>query len=111
MKRYKVVLYNPRMVFYTMPLALLGFRFLIDFNGLYGQDSHEYLRYTCRLLDFWTSGSNPGDYFWPMNYPFYGSFLALIIHPVVFALQLLSMLSLVFTSVYLYRLLGMSSSS
>lgn len=82
---------------------LILIRLLSGFNGLYGQDSYEYLRYSRRWFDFFTTGRHPGDYFWPVNYPFYGALLTLFIRDNILALQFISMISFVLTAVYLYR--------
>ncbi len=67
-----------------------------NFNGLYGQDAHEYFRYSKALLNWLQSGQNPGDYFWPVWYPMAASLIAFTTHiPTLFSLQLVSILSLV----------------
>jgi len=68
-------------------------RYLIGFNGLYGQDSHEYYRYSRAIIDFFKTGNSPGDYFWPIYYPAFGAVLGLFIDN-LFSLQLISFLSL-----------------
>lgn len=85
---------------FLIPLAYLFSCILFvvskNFNGLYGQDAHEYFRYSKALLNWFQSGQNPGDYFWPVWYPIAVSLVALISHiPVLFSLQLVSILSLV----------------
>ncbi|HWY98868.1 MAG TPA: hypothetical protein VNY36_07280 [Bacteroidia bacterium] len=85
-------------------IAVLGFLWIIGFNGLYGQDSYEYLRYTKCLNEFFKSGTNPGDYFWPVLYPLIGSVLSFAI-PLPFALQLISTLSLLFAAIYLEKII------
>lgn len=60
-------------------MAFLVIRFLVGFDGFYGQDSYEYLRYSDALRDFYLYGTNPGDYFWPVMYPLISSVLSLVI--------------------------------
>lgn len=81
-------------------VILILIRFVTGFNGLYGQDSYEYLRYSRRLTEFFTTGNLPGDYFWPVNFPLLGAILSLVIKDNIFALQLISMLSFIFTAFY-----------
>ena len=52
-------------------------RFGLGFNGLYGQDAHEYLRFGKALYQFFLTGTNPGDYIWPVNFPLYGAIFSL----------------------------------
>jgi len=78
---------------------LLAFVFITGFNGLYGQDSYEYLRFTNCLSAFYKTGAPTGDFFWPLIYPILGSLLSFIIKP-VFALQLISILSFVGAAMY-----------
>ncbi len=77
-----------------IPIVIFaGLRLAFDFNGLYGQDSHEYLRYTKSLLGFVKSGSHPGDYFWPLLYPIVGAAFSVVFTPVL-SLQMISVVSL-----------------
>lgn len=76
-----------------------AFCMITGFNGLYGQDSHEYYRYTQRWVSYFQGGTAPGDYFWPLNYPLYGAVIGLLIDTRV-ALQMISMISLA-GSIYL----------
>jgi 4-amino-4-deoxy-L-arabinose transferase-like glycosyltransferase len=81
-------------------IVLILIRIIFDFNGLYGQDSYEYLRYSRRLTELLTTGMPPGDYFWPVNFPLLGAILSLVIRDNIFALQLISMLSFILTAFY-----------
>lgn len=85
-------------------LLILAFIWLIHFNGLYGQDSYEYLRYARALKEFTRTGNSPGDYFWPMLYPVIGTCFSFIF-PLPFAMQLISILSLILSAIYLEQLL------
>ena len=71
------------------------------FNGLYGQDSHEYYRYTIRWVSYFQNGNSPGDYFWPLNYPLYGAVIGLMVDTRM-ALQVISMISFAI-SIYLIQ--------
>ena len=86
---------------FVFPILFLVFiRFGLHFNGLYGQDAYEYLRYAKRLKEFLTGGDLPGDYFWPIGFPLYGALLSFLTGDVSFALQLISTFALVGTLWY-----------
>ncbi len=78
---------------------------LLDFNGLYGQDSYEYTRYTQNWINFIAGGAHPGDYHWPMNYPVTGGLLGTLGLSASFALQLISLLSFIGNGILLYHCL------
>lgn len=86
-------------------MLLLILRLLSDFNGLYGQDSHEYYRYALRWKDFLSGGAHPGDYFWPLHYPLYGALLMFLIPGTALAPQFISMLSMALLLLYTARLI------
>ena len=51
-------------ILYFVPiLILITLRYVLNFDGLYGQDAYEYLRYSKEIHTFLLTGSNPGDYF------------------------------------------------
>lgn len=77
--------------------------FVFQFDGLYGQDAYEYLRYTKALNEFLISGTNPGDYFWPLYYPIVGALLSFILKPVI-SLQFISIFSFLITGKYLVKI-------
>ena len=81
-------------------IAYFGF----SFDGLYGQDAYEYLRYTEALKSFLETGKPPGDYFWGVYYPIFGSVLSFMIPKMVLALQLISVLSLSLGAIYLDKI-------
>lgn len=78
--------------------------FIIGFDGLYGQDSYEYLRYTKALQLYFKTGIHPGDYFWPLYYPISGAILSFFLEPKI-ALQLLSIASLLVSSIYISKII------
>ena len=80
------------LLFISWTILLIGIIAVAGYNGLYSQDSYEYLRYCVRLYDFLNAGALPGDYFWPLNYPLMGAILAFVTGPQI-ALQLLSILA------------------
>lgn len=83
-------------------IILILVRLIFKFDGLYGQDSYEYLRYTKAMNNFYHTGINPGDYFWPLYYPILGSLLSFFAKSDV-ALQFISIASLIITSLYIFK--------
>ncbi len=81
------------LLLFSPVLLFVIFRFIVGFNGLYGQDSHEYFRYSRAIVEFFKTGNSPGDYFWPIYYPVLGAILGLVMDN-LFSLQLISALSL-----------------
>lgn len=84
-------------------LILLGFpitlflfiRIYLDFNGLYGQDSHAYYQYALELKSFFEQGSSLSPFNWPKLFPFIGALIGLTGFPILLGLQLTSLLALV----------------
>jgi len=85
-------------------IVFIGIYKMIDFHGLYGQDSYEYARYTECLTNYIQTGQQPGDYFWPINYPLFASFLNLMM-PVALACQLVSFLSFIGICILLKKII------
>lgn len=88
-----------------MPIFFLIYRTL-NFNGLYGQDAHEYYRYTLALANFLTGGPEAGTFFWPVLYPAAGAILS-IVFPNILSLQILSLLSGAWTYINFCRILNL----
>lgn len=84
-------------------LVMVVFVLLSGFNGLYGQDSYEYLRFTKALVVFYKSGISPGSFFWPLLYPITGSVLSFVFGA-TFSLQLISICSLIGSAVFLEKI-------
>ena len=84
---------------FSIPFSLIFILKISGFDGLYGQDSYEYLRYTNAIQEYITTGVHPGNYFWPVLYPTLGSLLGFIIGSAV-ALQLISYLSFSIACLY-----------
>lgn len=102
----KKVKNNSKYILYLFPfLVWIIVYFGFSFDGLYGQDAYEYLRYTEALKTFLTTGKSPGDYFWGVYYPIFGSILSFIVLNIALALQLTSVVSLVVASIYLDKII------
>jgi hypothetical protein len=95
--------YN-RLLSFLPFVVLTFFVYLIDFNGLYGQDSYEYARYSLVWKDFILGGTKPSDYFWPLLYPFLGSIISILI-PNPYSLQLLSLISFLFSALLIEKII------
>jgi len=83
---------------------MICFTFITGFNGLYGQDSYEYLRFTNALIEFAKHGINPGKDYWPVSYPICGIIFSAVFKP-LFALQFISIISLILSGIYLEKIL------
>ncbi|WP_298419130.1 glycosyltransferase family 39 protein [uncultured Kordia sp.] len=92
-------------IFLGVPFLLFFALQLLGFDGLYGQDSYEYLRYTKAIQNYFTTGEHPNAFYWPVLYPFIGSILGFIFGNVVFGLHFLSAISIGISCVYLYKTL------
>ena len=97
--------YNLKSLILISPiLFFIIAHFVFGFNGLYGQDSHEYYRYSKAITNFFKTGSSPGDYFWPVYYPILGSFFGFVIGN-LFSLQFISSLSLSGSLYFLFKIM------
>lgn len=76
---------------------LLFIRIFYDFNGLFGQDPHEYYRFHNDLKYWLSSGEKPAPFFWPVFYSMLGALIAFPFPDSPIVLQLISMLSLIGT--------------
>ncbi|MGH2665140.1 ArnT family glycosyltransferase [Flavobacterium sp.] len=95
--------------FYLFPIFVwVTLYYGLSFDGLYGQDSYEYLRYTEALRSFMQTGKSPGDYFWGVYYPIFGSILSFIIPNTAIALQLISVFAFSITAFYLEKIIQLT---
>jgi hypothetical protein len=86
------------------PVLLFLFNVTIGFNGMYGQDSFEYLRYSRALHDYFTEGVLPGQFWWPVIYPLAGSLFSFFL-PDILALQMVSIIGYGMTFYFLQKIL------
>lgn len=75
-------------------ISFLVIRFLIGFDGLYGQDSYEYLRYSEAIHQYLTQGEHPGNYFWSVGFPLLAGVISLTGVPVLIVIQLINLASI-----------------
>jgi 4-amino-4-deoxy-L-arabinose transferase-like glycosyltransferase len=87
-------------------LVLLLVVQLLGFNGLYGQDSYEYTRYSGSWIRYFSEGIHPGDYHWPLNYPVNGAILGFVLGiKAATILQLLSLFAFIGNAILLFKLI------
>ena len=98
MNKYKSIL------LLTTIILFIIIRYILDFNGLYGQDAYEYLRYTKALHVYFKTGIQPGDFFWPLYYPIAGAFLSFLIESEI-ALQIITIACLSISTYYVIKLI------
>ena len=78
----------------TPVLLLFVGTLLIDFNGLYGQDSHTYLRFAKELKTEWLTGTKAASFFWPKGYSAAGASLSLTGLSELWSLRIVSLVAL-----------------
>lgn len=100
----------PVKVLYALPLMVLLALHLIGFDGLYGQDSYEYLRYTDSFQQFILGGDHPGDLVWPKGYLISCALLGFIL-PNALAGQIISLFCLYGITYYLEKLIKLFNSN
>lgn len=87
--------------------ALLSY--LLNFNGLYGQDAHEYLRQSKEWFAWLSTGApraqTLGDIQFSIGYPLAGALVRLVVGDAVLSLQIVSWLSFMAAAFLLNRLL------
>ncbi|MBL7892937.1 MAG: hypothetical protein JNL63_09930, partial [Bacteroidia bacterium] len=93
-------------LFLLLVLLLSLFAKIIDFNGLYGADSYEYVRYSIALKDYLTHGIAPGKFMWPVIYPFAGALLSILLSPVQ-SLQLVSIVAFAAALIYIFKIINL----
>lgn len=80
----------------VVPVALLFCgTLIIDFNGLYGQDSHAYFLFSRQLKTGWLAGIKTSFFFWPKGYPASGVVFSFFGFSMLWALRIVSLLSLI----------------
>lgn len=92
-------------------LTLASLSFLLNFNGLYGQDAHEYLRQSNVIFDRWQGLSIPlpglGDAEFAGGYPLAGAAMRLLLGNSIWAMQVVSWLAGAFGLLIFERLLAL----
>jgi len=106
LKIKNILLANPPIyLFFLLPFVFIFILRLSGFDGLYGQDSYEYFRYTKAISNYLRGEPNPGSYYWPVLYPFIAAVFSFFFRSIAFSLQFLSCLSLSLSCFFLYKTL------
>ena len=92
-------------IFWGIPFLLFLVLQALGFDGLYGQDSYEYLRYAEAIQVYLTEGTHPNSFYWPVLYPLIGSLLGFVLGSPALGLHFLSCLSTAIACVYLFKTL------
>ena len=93
----------PALIF--APLLWLLSR-IFEFNGLFGQESHEFLRCSKLVAAYLGGGAEPVPFSWPVVFPACAALLQIIFPPLI-SLQTLSILAAVFCFIYFCRTLSL----
>jgi len=93
--------YKPYLLLFGLIICFIS---ITGFNGLYGQDSYEYLRFTNVLRGLGKNGIHPGKYYWPVLYPVFGAVFSVFFKPLL-SLQIVSIISLILSGIYLENIL------
>lgn len=97
---------NTKYFLLFFPIAVfLFFYYYLNFDGLYGQDAYEYLRYSKAIRNFVVTGENPGNNIWPPIYSAFGALFSFITQKVDLALVLVSSFSLSISAFYLHKII------
>lgn len=87
-------------IYFLFVLVLFIISRIIGFDGAYGQDAYEYLRFSENLTGFAFHGDNLTTFSWPLGYPFFVALINIIIHDVFVSGQLVSLVALAGISVF-----------
>ncbi|HUM46362.1 MAG TPA: hypothetical protein PLD84_05515 [Chitinophagales bacterium] len=93
------------LLFVALFTCLLLAAFLLRFNGLYGQDAHEYLRLMRALGDYIKHGTSIAHSYFPIGYPLVALPLSGILSNDITVMQLVPMMALPVSFFYLKKLL------
>ncbi|MCC7503055.1 MAG: hypothetical protein IT229_11025 [Flavobacteriales bacterium] len=76
-----------------------------DFQGLYNQDAHSYLRLANELTAWWKGGGPPGQAYWPLGFPAAGAILSFLIGNTLLGLRLVTVFSWIMAVLAFRRIL------
>src|ERR1041385_6204126 len=98
---------KPSFIFPALiPVLLIVFRYIIGFNGLYGQDSYEYLAYSRLAHDFFLKGMIPHSFHWPIMYPVPGAILSFVFSSAL-AMQIISIAAFSGALYFIYKIISL----
>lgn len=107
MKISRLTISSDYLIPFLLLLCLLSVSFLLPFNGLYGQDAHEYLRLTRALHAYFDHGAPVAHSYFPISYSLMAWLFSKAIGSDIIALQLVSMIALVAAFIYLKQLISL----
>lgn len=87
----------------TFLSIFLIFYCLLEFNGLYGQDSHEYFRFAGVIASTFPEFPHGDPFFWPVGYPLAGGIIMLFLKADPLILQLVSISTSVISAFLLWK--------
>lgn len=93
-----------QLIFSGIAFMIWAVFIVLDFNGLYGQDSHAYLAYSKELSKSFSTGVAAPPFFWPKLYPLLGALLHFSGLTHLLALKLISFIALISAVTISYRL-------
>lgn len=83
----------PKLVTLAIFLLALVIIIVFDFNGLYGQDTHEYFRMSQVIADYLLGKGEMEGFYWTIMYPLLGALLQILTGESPYVLQAISLLS------------------
>lgn len=78
-----------------------------NFNGLYGQDSHEYLRFAKNIKNSISGNEVLTTLFWPKLYPIIGAIIGLTGLPMIAVMQGISIIAFIGTILILKKIIAL----
>tara|TARA_R110000796_G_scaffold252640_2_gene389809 strand:- start:59360 stop:60832 length:1473 start_codon:yes stop_codon:yes gene_type:complete len=93
----------PNLAALAIFLLALVVIFVFDFNGLIGQDTHEYYRFSHVISDFLLGKGDMEGFYWTIMYPFIGALSQMVTGESPYALQVISLLSHIGSAVFLLK--------
>ncbi|MBC8047114.1 MAG: hypothetical protein H7Y00_09990, partial [Fimbriimonadaceae bacterium] len=86
-------------------VAFLVIRLIFDFNGLFGQDGYEYVKIERGIKNYFSNDMVIPYSVFPIGYGLAGFLFSLLIPADIFAMQIISLLSLFIACIYLRKLI------
>lgn len=79
---------------------------LLNFNGLFGPDCHDFLHYSASVAAYLTGGPEPDRFQWPVLYPALAALIQAVV-PLILSLQVISVISSVICFQYFCKTLSL----
>lgn len=94
-------------LFFSLPILVIAVLRFLNFDGAYGQDSYEYLRYTNAIEKYFYEGVKPSSFYWPVLYPLLGFVFKTFFGNAILSLQLLSCFSFSLSCIYILKTINL----